>query len=119
AVAGNNAANVADAWDEVGVDEALCGGGTGDPGDPPAGSLEISNVTSYGTSGRSFNIDWTTNEASDSAVQFTCCGTYTDGTMTTSHSMGFNGSKNATYEYYVTSSNSGGSATSGPYIHQN
>ncbi|HSH04351.1 MAG TPA: M4 family metallopeptidase [Anaerolineae bacterium] len=35
AVAGSRDANVADAWDEVGVTEALCGGGTTDPGGDP------------------------------------------------------------------------------------
>ena len=30
-MAGGHAANVAAAWDEVGVDEALCAGSGGDP----------------------------------------------------------------------------------------
>ena len=58
AVAGvNYAANVADAWDEVGVDETLCAGSGG--GDP--GSLTISNVDSQKLKGTKFEITWTTD----------------------------------------------------------
>jgi hypothetical protein len=116
AVAGNNDANVADAWDEVGVDEALCGGGNPGGGDGPT----ITNVTSVKNQGRSFTISWTTDVASDSTVTFTCCGAYNDSALVTSHSMGFNGQKNFTYEYFVTSTDANGnSTTEGPFIHQN
>ena len=93
AVAGNNDANVGDAWDEVGVDDALCGGGGTGPG--PV----ISNVASSNGKGNAFTITWTTDIPADSQVTFTCCGTYTDSALVTSHSMDFNGSKNTLYEY--------------------
>lgn len=110
-VAGGNA-NVADAWDEVGVDEALCASG---PGDGPI----ISNVASAKLKGTQFEITWTTDVAADSAVTFTCCGTYTNSALVTSHRMTFNGSKGVLYEYFVTSKNSGGETTEGPFYHQN
>ncbi len=114
AVAGNNSANVADAWNEVGVDDALCGGGGG--GNGPV----ITNVSSAKTRGNSFVITWTTDVPATSEVTFTCCGTYTNSALVTSHSMGFNGSKGATYEYYVTSRDANGNATTeGPFTHQN
>ena len=115
AVAGNNDANVADAWDEVGVDEVLCGGSTGG-GNGPA----ITNVSSSKTRGNSFVITWTTDVPSNSAVSFSCCGTYNDSAMVTSHSMSFNGSKGVLYEYFVTSEDANGnSTTEGPFYHQN
>ncbi len=113
AVAGGNAANVTDAWDEVGVDDALCNN-TGN-GDGPV----ISNVASAKLNGRSFEITWDTDVASDSTVTFTCCGTYNDPAQVTSHRMTFNGQKNVLYEYFVTSENNDGSTTEGPFYHQN
>jgi len=80
----------------------------------------ISNVTSSKLKGVKFEISWTTDKPADSSVQFTCCGTFGDSTMTTSHSMSFNGSKGATYEYYVTSTDADGNTdTEGPFIHSN
>jgi Zn-dependent metalloprotease len=115
AVAGSQAANVADAWDEVGVDQALCGGGGGGGNGPT-----ITNVASKKLKGGKFQITWTTNVPSDSAVIFTCCGTYTNSSLVTSHSMQFNGSIGAAYEYYVRSTDANGnSSTAGPFIHQN
>jgi thermolysin len=115
AVAGSHSANVADAWDEVGVDEALCGGGGGGGNGPV-----ITNVASAKLRGNSFEITWTTDVPSNSEVTFTCCGTYTNATLVTSHRMSFNGSKGVLYEYYVTSRDSDGNATTeGPFTHQN
>lgn len=116
AVAGNSSGNVADAWDEVGVDEALCGGGGGGGNGPV-----ISNVTSTVTNAKrgQFRITWTTDVAADSQVNFTCCGTYGDSSLVTSHSMSFNGTKGLLYEYFVTSTNAGGTSTAGPFTHQN
>lgn len=116
-VAGNNAANVADAWDEVGVDEALCGGGGPGGGDGPV----ISNVSAAALNARrgTFEITWTTDVPSNSKVTFTCCGDYTDSAVVTNHRMTFNGSKGALYEYYVTSSNADGATTEGPFFYQN
>lgn len=116
AVAGAKAANVADGWDEVGVTESLCGGGGGgDPGDGPV----ISNVTSKKLRGGKFRISWTTDVASDSAVIFTCCGTYANASLVTSHSMQFNGSIGASYEYFVESAANGKTSRAGPFTHQN
>jgi bacillolysin len=117
AVANNAAANVADAWDEVGVTANLCGdGGGGGSADGP----DISNVTSRKLRGGKFRITWTTDVASDSAVIFTCCGTYTNASLVTSHSMQFTGSNGATYEYYVESTTAAGkTSTAGPFVHQN
>ena len=117
AVAGNHDAKVADAWDEVGVTDALCGGSGGSGGgDAPV----ITNVSSSPPNKRGrFTISWTTDIPSDSAVIFTCCGTYADANLVTSHSMSFNGAKNTLYEYYVESTASGASTTAGPFYHQN
>lgn len=115
AVAGNNGVNVADAWDEVGVDDALCGGGPGGGSGPV-----ISNVASAKLRGNQFEITWMTDVPSNSEVTFTCCGTYTNSTLVTSHRMTFNGSKGATYEYYVSSTDADGNkSTAGPFIHHN
>ena len=116
AVAGTKAANVADAWDEVGVDANLCGGGGGGGGTGPS----ITNVTSSKGKGGKFTISWTTDVASNSAVIFTCCGTYTNSSMVTSHSMSFTGSNGVAYEYFVQSTDANGStSTAGPFTHQN
>jgi thermolysin len=114
AVAGGQANNVADAWDEVGVDEALCGGGPGGGNGPV-----ITNVSASKTKGNSFAITWTTDTPANSTVSFTCCGAYSDSALVTNHSMSFNGSKGVLYEYYVTSANSNGSTIAGPFYHQN
>jgi bacillolysin len=115
AVAGNFDANVADAWDEVGVTDALCGG-SGGGGNGPV----ITNVSSSKTNKRgSFVITWTTDIPADSAVIFTCCGTYTDANLVQNHSMSFNGSKGTLYEYYVQSTANGVTTTEGPFNHQN
>ena len=118
AVAGNKAANVADAWDEVGVDEALCGGGSGGGGG--GGSVTINNVSSVKLKGGKFKITWTTDVAADSVVVFTCCGEYSNSNLVTSHSMQFNGSIGATYDYYIGYHDSNGNlVTVGPFTHQN
>ncbi|UCC89143.1 MAG: M4 family metallopeptidase [Anaerolineales bacterium] len=125
AVAGGSAANVADAWDEVGIDEALCnaggssGGGGGGGTDTGTGPV-ISNVASANLKGTKFEITWDTDEPADSQVTFTCCGTYTDSALGTSHRMVFNGQKNVTYEYFVGSTDADGNkSTEGPFSHQN
>ncbi|MDH5632311.1 MAG: S8 family serine peptidase [Gammaproteobacteria bacterium] len=88
------------------------GGGTAGP--------VISNVTSLDLNGPSFAISWTTDIPSNSVVTFTCCGTYSNSTMVTSHYMSFQGSNGALYEYYVSSTDAGGNTTTeGPFYHQN
>ena len=118
AVAGGQSTNVADAWDEVGVDEALCNGGGGGTGSGPV----ISNVSAAKLNAKrgTFEITWTTDIPSNSEVTFSCCGTYTNSTMVTSHQMSFNGSKGVLYEFFVTSRDADGNATTeGPFYHQN
>jgi len=117
AVAGSYAANVADAWDEVGVDEALCGGGGGDDTTPPV----ISNVASVRISGNgTFRITWTTAEPATSRVAITGGDVYSDSALVTSHSISLKGTRGVLYEYYVTSVDAAGnSATAGPFYHQN
>jgi thermolysin len=117
AVAGNNVANVTDAWDEVGVDDALCSGSGGSgSGSGPV----ISNVSSKKLKGTKFEISWNTDVASTSVVNFTCCGEFSKSQLVTEHSMGFRGSIGATYDYYVTSVDvNGKSSTEGPFTHQN
>ena len=119
AVAGGYAANVADAWDEVGVDEVLCGGGGGGGEDttPPT----ISNVTSAKLTGNGlFRISWTTDEPATTQVTITNLGTYSNSTLVTSHSISIQGSRGVRYEYFVTSVDAAGnSATAGPFYHQN
>ena len=117
AVAGPNADNVTDAWDEVGVDDALCNGSGGSG--PDTGPV-ISNVSSKKLKGTKFEISWSTDVASNSKVTFTCCGDYSNSQLVTEHSMGFRGSVGVTYDYYVTSVDAAGnSTTEGPFIHQN
>jgi bacillolysin len=121
AVSATNEANVADAWDEVGVTDALClsssdvSSGTGSSGVPT-----ISNVSSKMLRGNMFQISWDTNIPATTEVTFTCCGTYSKTDLVTSHAYNFNGSKGFLYEYYVTSDDGNGNAsTEGPFYHQN
>ncbi|HYO77191.1 MAG TPA: Ig-like domain-containing protein, partial [Thermoanaerobaculia bacterium] len=81
----------------------------------------VTNVASRRTSGSSFAISWTTNEASDSAVSFDSQATWTtNASMVTSHSMTFRGTKGVKYTYYVRSKDAAGNTTiSGPFTHQN
>lgn len=80
----------------------------------------ISSVSSANLKGNKFEISWTTDEASNSEVTFTCCGTYSDTNMVTSHTMSFNGSKGQLYEYWVSSTDAAGNkGTAGPFYHQN
>ena len=116
AVAGGYSTSVAAAWDEVGVDEALCsGGGSGDVTAPVIGAVGSTELK-----GTKFQIAWTTDEPSTSVVTFTGIGSYSNSSLVTSHSMSFTGSNGALYEYRVTSTDaSGNSRTEGPFYHQN
>jgi subtilisin family serine protease len=97
-------------------------GEPGEPDPPPPGDgPTISNVASQKVhrNGR-FEITWNTDAPAASEVTFTCCGSYSSSTLVTSHRMVFNGSNNVTYEYYVTSTDAQGNATTeGPFYHQN
>jgi len=80
----------------------------------------ISSVQASKTKGTSFAISWDTDEAATSAVTFSCCGTYSDSALVTSHSMSFRGSKGATYEYWVSSTDAAGNkSTAGPFSYSN
>lgn len=102
------------------------GGGAGDPGDPgdpvdPGTAPVISNVSSaiVKRNGQ-FSISWNTDVPATSEVILTCCGSYTSSTLTTNHSMTFTGTKGASYEFYVQSTDANGnSSISGPFTHQN
>lgn len=119
AIAGVFEPNVAGAWDEVGVTDAMCadsgsGGGSGDA------APVISDVSSRTLRGIKFQISWTTDIAATSEVTFSCCGTYTKTDLVTNHTYNFNGSKGYLYEFYVTSDDGNGNATTeGPFYHQN
>ena len=92
------------------------GGGGADTTGP-----EISSVTSAKTNAKngSFEITWTTDEASNSVVTLNGT-TYTNSTMVTSHKMGFRGTKGAMYTYTVSSTDAAGNkSTSGTLTHQN
>jgi len=118
AVAGVHAASVGDAWDEVGVDDALCNG-SGNGGGGGSGP-EISGVTSVKLKGTKFEISWTTDVRADTVVTFSCCGTFSNSQLVTDHNMQFNGGRGTAYEYYVSSTDANGSSsTAGPFIHQN
>jgi serine protease len=87
-----------------------------DDTDPPV----ISDVTATKLNGNKFKISWTTNEPATSTVTFSTGQTFSSSTLTTSHSMSFNGSRGATYTYYVSSADAAGNtSTSGPHTHQN
>jgi subtilisin len=97
------------------------GNGNGNGGNTGGGeTLEISNVSSaiLHKNGR-FEISWNTNIPATSEVTFTCCGSYQDNTLKTSHSMVFRGSNGVNYEYFVTSRVDGQVLTEGPFNHQN
>ena len=91
--------------------------------DPNQGSLAIvGNVTSAKTNkAGAFKITWTTNLPSNSVVTFVGQSTpFSSATMVTAHTMSFNGQKNATYTYSVSSTDANGATvTAGPFTHQN
>jgi thermolysin len=128
AVAGGNSAEVADAWEEVGVDDALCngdssggGGGGGGSGDDETGpAIENVKVRSVNAMNGHFEITWTTDEPATSVVTFTCCGTFDDSSLVTNHKMGFRGTKGKTYSFTVTSVDAdGNSTTTESFTHNN
>jgi hypothetical protein len=89
--------------------------------DPDLSALVISGVSAQKSgNGGAFKINWTTNKPANSEVTFTCCGTYTDSALVTSHSMSFRGTRGATYIYTVKSTDASGStAEAGPFQHVN
>lgn len=108
--------HVAAAWEQVGVTDSLCNGGTTNTDN----AVVISNVSSKIIKGIKFQISWNTNVPSSTEVTFTCCGTYVKNELVTSHAYAFNGTKGVQYTYYVTSTDANNNtATAGPFIHQN
>ena len=80
----------------------------------------ISKVSSAKTKGTKFAITWDTDEPASSEVMFTCCGSFSDSTLVTSHSMDFRGSKGVVYEFVVRSTDAAGNtSTSGTFTYQN
>ena len=91
------------------------GGGGGDTTSPVISSIASSNITASGAS-----VSWTTNEASDTQVEYGTTSSYGSSTqvntaMTTSHSAQLSGlSANTLYHYRVKSRDAAGNlATSG------
>ena len=104
AVAGGLGTNVADAWDEVGVDETLCSGGS------DIGPV-ISNLNVQLLRRTKFRINWTTDVPSNSVVTFDCCGSFTNSSLVTSHSMTFTGDDGLRYTGFVESTDSDGNTS--------
>ncbi|NOY26109.1 MAG: hypothetical protein GXP62_09575, partial [Oligoflexia bacterium] len=67
----------------------------------------ISNVSGY-TQGSKFTIQWATNEAADSYVDFTDYGEYGNGTLTTDHTLSFTGRPGDTYTFDIKSTDAAG-----------
>jgi subtilisin family serine protease len=91
--------------------------GPGDDGVPPVISEVRSDITN--AKNGSFEITWTTDEPATSDVELN--GTlYSSATLTTAHKRNFRGTKGASYEYYVQSTDAAGNtARSGPHTHRN
>lgn len=81
----------------------------------------ISGVTSSIVNAKkgTFKISWNTNEPATTAVVMNG-QTYSNGSLVTSHSMTFQGTKGAKYTFYVQSADAAGNlAQAGPFTHQN
>lgn len=88
------------------------------PPPPPADTTPpiISNLLGTVTNAKngSFDVTWTTNEASTSVVTLNGT-TYSDAALVTAHKRSFRGTKGATYSFSVASADaSGNTATAGP-----
>jgi serine protease len=67
----------------------------------------ISAVDGY-TQNTRFTIQWTTNEAADSYVNFTGVGSYGDDALVTAHSLTFTGRRGTTYTFTIESTDAAG-----------
>lgn len=83
------------------------GSGSGSSGSSDTTAPTISHVSGY-TQGTRFTIEWTTNEAADSYVDFSNIGAYGDDALVTSHSLTFTGSRGATYTFTIQSTDAAG-----------
>jgi subtilisin family serine protease len=98
--------------------EYLNAGGAGNVDRTPP---VISNVSAR-RKGKSVEFTWTTNEPSNTGLQFnvTPSPPITDGNLTTTHAIAVHLAKRVTYSYVVRSTDAAGNtATSGPYTYQN
>ena len=91
-------------------------GAGGDTTPPTISNVQAANPNN----GPRFNVTWVTDEPSTSVVTFTCCGSLNDDTLIIDHSLGMRGDKGATYEYWVSSSDTAGNpAAEGPFYFTN
>ncbi len=75
----------------------------------------ISDVTGW-TQGNSFTVQWVTDEAADTYIDFTDYGVYGDDTLTTQHTLRFNASRGMTLTFDLMSTDAAGNtSTSGPW----
>ncbi len=75
----------------------------------------ISNISGF-TQGRSFTIEWTTNEPADTWLNFEEYGRYGDDALTTSHSITLTGATGNTYYFQIESADEAGNqASTGTY----
>ena len=76
---------------------------------------QISGVTGW-TDGDSFTLQWTTNEASSSYVEFEGYGTYGDPELTTLHTLRFQAQQGMSLTFSLVSTDgSGNTAEDGPW----
>jgi subtilisin family serine protease len=92
-----------------------------DPASADTTPPTISAVSSRKLSNKGvFEIAWTTNEPSDSVVTLTCCGTYRNAALVTTHRMTFNGTPKGSYTFYVGSTDAAENrAHRGSFLHRN
>lgn len=95
----------------------LVGGGGGST-DTTAPVISAVTAKTSNIKTGSFQISWTTNEASTSTVTFTGGTSTTNSTFVTSHVMSFRGTKGTNYTYTVSSSDAAGNtASAGPFTY--
>ena len=96
---------------------ALGGSGGGDVTPPVISGVSASVVNAKQST---FKITWTTDEPSTSVVTFVGGSTTSNGSLVTAHSLSFRGTKGATYNYTVSSTDAAGnSRTAGPFTFVN
>jgi serine protease len=85
------------------------------PASPDIQDLNISGVTGW-TDGNSFTIQWTTNNAANSYVEFEQYGVYGDELLTTSHTLRFSAEEGMSFDFNILSTDADGStAEDGPW----
>jgi hypothetical protein len=82
---------------------------------PEAQALQISGVTGW-TDGDSFTIQWTTNIAANSYLDFEDYGAYGDEALTTSHTLRFSAQQGMSFDFTIISTDADGSTVEdGPW----